>query len=482
MKIKRELLNKYFLDIVILALILIFSIFIIFNNLGLSDVHEWDESRHAVNAMEMIDSGDWIVMKYAGVPDYYNLKPPLANWFIGISFLIFGVSEFSLRFFSAFFGVATIILVYFFGKSLRNRYVGVIASLLLLTNKYFIGVHGARTGDCDSILVFFITCSLFVFYKFHNSDFKKVEYLYLFSVFVSFAVLTKSVIGFIPILVCFCFLIITKNFKNILIKETIYSIVLFFIITAPWFILRLIREKGFLYKMIMVDVINRGIDPIQSEPRYFNYYFQFFLKTMIPLFVTLFIIGIIYYLIRKEKINNEIKFLLSWIIVVFLLFSFSKGKLIWYLNPIYPAVSLFLSYFFVDLKKYFKIKDILFIAIVILFFIFPIINIIHHNETRINELEIKILKDNQNIFNDIDKLYIYSGDRGHNGDSRQRLFFYLSLYTPGDVFKINDLTSNEINSGDYLITFDLNRGRYLNNLTEYELIKKEYNLGLFRRV
>jgi len=219
---KKEWLNKYFLDVIILVLILSFSIFIIFNNLGLSPIHEWDESRHAVNAMEMINSGDWVVMKYAGVPDDYNLKPPLANWFIGISFLILGISEFSLRFFSAFFGVATIVLVYFFGRVLKNRFVGVIACLLLLTNKYFIGYHSARTGDCDSILVFFIVLSLYLFYLFIKFDRK--EYLYGVGISVALAFLTKSVIGFIPVIIIFLYLIFTKNIKKVLIKETIFSI------------------------------------------------------------------------------------------------------------------------------------------------------------------------------------------------------------------------------------------------------------------
>jgi len=40
----------------------------------------WDEARLAVNATEMLQSGDWLVTRYDGSSDLWNTKPPLLIW------------------------------------------------------------------------------------------------------------------------------------------------------------------------------------------------------------------------------------------------------------------------------------------------------------------------------------------------------------------------------------------------------------------
>ena len=77
---------------------------------------EWDESRHGVNAIEMLNSGDYINLQYAGEKDDWNLKPPLAVWAIALSFKIFGVNEFALRLPSA---IAIILATFFLFKIIR---------------------------------------------------------------------------------------------------------------------------------------------------------------------------------------------------------------------------------------------------------------------------------------------------------------------------------------------------------------------------
>ncbi|MBJ6109715.1 hypothetical protein JAO73_11875 [Hymenobacter sp. BT523] len=40
----------------------------------------WDEARLAVNATEILQSGDWLITRYDGQPDLWNTKPPLFIW------------------------------------------------------------------------------------------------------------------------------------------------------------------------------------------------------------------------------------------------------------------------------------------------------------------------------------------------------------------------------------------------------------------
>ena len=56
-------------------------------------VHEWDESRNGINAIEMLGNGDWLNLHYAGKVDTWNAKPPLLIWCIALSFKIFGIND-----------------------------------------------------------------------------------------------------------------------------------------------------------------------------------------------------------------------------------------------------------------------------------------------------------------------------------------------------------------------------------------------------
>jgi 4-amino-4-deoxy-L-arabinose transferase-like glycosyltransferase len=63
--------KEQFIDYFIITLISLISLFIIFNH-GFPTFLDWDESRHGENALEILKTNDWIVLKYGGQPDLYN--------------------------------------------------------------------------------------------------------------------------------------------------------------------------------------------------------------------------------------------------------------------------------------------------------------------------------------------------------------------------------------------------------------------------
>jgi len=58
---------------------------LVFLKLGEHPISPWDEARHGVSAVEMLQNGDWINIHYAGKPDDWNAKPPLVTWSIALS-------------------------------------------------------------------------------------------------------------------------------------------------------------------------------------------------------------------------------------------------------------------------------------------------------------------------------------------------------------------------------------------------------------
>src|SRR5689334_17376716 len=91
-------------------LVLLFASFNVFVGLNETRIDDSDEARYGVSAYEMVQSHSLVVTTYAGVPEYWNLKPPLGYWLIALSFYLFGVSPFTLRLPAALFALGTVAL------------------------------------------------------------------------------------------------------------------------------------------------------------------------------------------------------------------------------------------------------------------------------------------------------------------------------------------------------------------------------------
>src|SRR6185436_20378069 len=102
--------NKIFPIIILLILLYV----VYFSFLTLQTFRIWDETRQAFNAYEMTLDNDFIVSKYQGNPDMWNLKPPLLIWMQSSLMRIFGPWEFAVRFPSALAGFFTAMMIFIF--------------------------------------------------------------------------------------------------------------------------------------------------------------------------------------------------------------------------------------------------------------------------------------------------------------------------------------------------------------------------------
>ncbi len=91
-----------------------------------------DETRYLSVAWEMWHSQNFLVPHINGLP--YSHKPPLLFWLIHLSWLLFGVGEWSARLIGPLFGFGSLILTIRLGKILwpANRAVGLAAPFILL--------------------------------------------------------------------------------------------------------------------------------------------------------------------------------------------------------------------------------------------------------------------------------------------------------------------------------------------------------------
>ena len=83
---------KRAVNILVITITLLLSGFQIFHDFHKEQIKIWDESRGAVNAVEMMQNGNCIVVTFDDTPDYWNSKPPLFVWLKVVCFKLFGVN------------------------------------------------------------------------------------------------------------------------------------------------------------------------------------------------------------------------------------------------------------------------------------------------------------------------------------------------------------------------------------------------------
>ncbi len=162
-------------------------------------INRWDESRLAVNAIEMRTTGWSLVTTFGFRPDLWNTKPPLLIWLMNASMAAFGASEGALRLPSALatLGSAAVVMG-FTWKLTRTSFAPVAAGLVLLTTRGFVGRHSGQTADYEALLCFFVTAyACLLFLTLHRAR-PKASHVLLAGALVAGAALTKGVAGLAP--------------------------------------------------------------------------------------------------------------------------------------------------------------------------------------------------------------------------------------------------------------------------------------------
>src|SRR3972149_10660758 len=126
-----------------------------------------------------------------------------------------------------------------------GRMVGFSSALITCSTNEF--MHRTHMCMIDTSLAFFVIGAIYFFVSGYLCERKKILNFSLMYVMMSLAFLTKGFIGaVIPFSVVFVFLILEKKLKGIKELRIWLGVVIFLVITAPWFIL-LWREGGTKY-------------------------------------------------------------------------------------------------------------------------------------------------------------------------------------------------------------------------------------------
>ena len=120
-----------------------------------------EETRRALVAREMLQTGDWVVPRTQGQPLYS--RPPLQNWMIaGISLVQGRIDEWTVRLPSLLSVVATSVLLYGYTRSFLSR-LGALCTGLVFTSLGQV-IELGRTGETDAMFTLLVASSLLLWH------------------------------------------------------------------------------------------------------------------------------------------------------------------------------------------------------------------------------------------------------------------------------------------------------------------------------
>jgi 4-amino-4-deoxy-L-arabinose transferase-like glycosyltransferase len=323
--------------------LVIFGGILFFSHLGGWDLWNPDEPRYAQVAKEMLHGEGWLI-PHLNSAVYYD-KPPLLFWLIaGAAKGLGGMNEVAARLPSAFFGLFTIILVFFFGKRLFDERTGLFSALVLATSGEFFWL--ARRADLDITLTFFTTLAILFFYVgFQQKKWRSLYYLVAYGA-MALGFFTKLYPALIvPFFAMSGYFLWQRRLKFFVDPAHLPGMALFAAMIGGWIYLAYLKGGGdyllglFFQKTASTFFVTFG----HREP--FFYYFWNFPADFLPW--TLFVPSAIIYGL-KGKGKKEIMFFLLWFSSVFLFFSLAQAKRELYILPIYPAAALMVGKFWAD--------------------------------------------------------------------------------------------------------------------------------------
>lgn len=301
------------------------------------------ENCYALTAKEMLEAGDYFSPRIYG--NFWYDKPIFFYWEIMLAYKIFGVNEFALRFFPAFFATVGVFLTYFFASKMYSKKVGFIAAVILATAPgYWYMAHAIIT---DMTLFCAISTTLMTFFFAYTK--KKPRLLYVAFAAAGVAVLTKGPIGFLlPGLIILLFLISQKDLKYLWRGELVKGAILMLAIISTWYLpMYLMHGRQFLTDFLGVHNFLRATVP--EHPQYDVWYY----------YAVVFVIGFGVWILPLFKIRKfpaldvRQRFLVIWAVTVFIVFQSFATKYPTYTLPYMMPIAIMFAGFFVEREKLF---------------------------------------------------------------------------------------------------------------------------------
>ena len=301
-----------------------------------------DETRYAEVPREMVASGDWVVPRINNFR--YFEKPALGYWLTAVSLSVFGENNFAVRFSSAISTGLTAALIYFmcFHFFCRRRHLPWLAVLIYLSS---LGVTAIGTfAVLDTSLSLFLTAAMVSFFlatEEKPGSGKEKVFLAIAGICAGSAFLIKGFLAFaVPVLVIVPYFILQKRWVDI-VRMAFLPFLFAFLISLPWSIMIYLREPDFWNYFFWVEHIHRFFSPESQRAQPIWFFLAVLPAMFLPwIFMLPAAIRGTTCIHPNHKEKRAVLFCLCWFILPFIFFSVSTSKLVTYILPCFPPLTI----------------------------------------------------------------------------------------------------------------------------------------------
>jgi len=354
-----DLLNfSYFVKKVIslksLPVIILGGSFALLALIGLNQTHliDWDEAIYAQVARNIAETGHFLTLQWYKGYQWFE-KPPLFMWLTAPLISIFGNTSFPARFWSAMAGMGGVIVTYLIGQKLFNRLTGFVSAAMLLSTVHYL--YYSRNGTLDVSVTFFITLTVYFFIRARES--RRLLDWPLVGVAVGLGVMTKDIIGLLGLGIIVVFSLLDyfwlKNKKAYRIPRNryLFFIICLLLIALPWHLIMTLKwGKSFWEVYFVGHVLGRAFTDAQGKTQPLLWYLTV-IKVSFRIWCLPLVAGLLVLASKIAKKDWRYLLLAVWAGAIFIFFSMSRSKLIWYIVPIYPVLALIAGRFLERVAK-----------------------------------------------------------------------------------------------------------------------------------
>ncbi len=307
-----------------------------FVGLGRPALTDADEAYYAESAREMVERGDWLTPYFNY--EYRWQKPVLYYWLSAITYLVFGVGEWSARFWSALAGVALAFVTYGAGRRMtRHDDVGWLAAAIVATSFGYFAL--ARMALPDLPLALFITMTIAA-----ALDGRWI----VAGAAAGLGFLVKGPVALVlPVLVFAPIWWRERRTREVPARALALGALMFVVVGLPWYVaMTFTHGTAYLDSFFIGDNLERFATDRFNEPRSPLFYVPVVLGGLLPW--TAYAVAALWYpvkaLVTRRLVFTDAEWrLLLWAGVPLLFFSLSIGKQPRYILPVLPPIAILVA-------------------------------------------------------------------------------------------------------------------------------------------